>query len=705
MKCSYTYSIRYLLFCLSFLLVCTSVTAQNELPEISTPINLDEALQDPLPTDRAASYYYFALAKFNEGRGNLIQALSQMKKALSYNRESSEVHLEMATLLEKSGNMTDAIEYAQKASSLDPTDPEPHWVLANIYFNRRTRTDPNDALQKAIQELEKCRELDPQNYKVYYALGGAYFELNQPEKAIRAYEEFQNIYKGTDSGYCEIAKYYLENDDHEKAIEYLKKAIEIQPESSESLYLLGNIYSGLNRIEEAIPVYRTLARTPGGNNLDVKKRLAMFLVDTGGFEEAAELLDSIMQDEPDNFENRLLLGRAQIGLQEYAEGIETLRSIQTRNPELNLKVQYYIGIALKNNGEYSEAIKTFTDLLSEIPPGSDTDQSYRLPFQHQLALSYLETGEYEKSIDLYREIVTKDPRLNLELMNAYRLNREFDEAIEIGKLEYEKNPDNLRMGILYARILADAGKTDDGAEVLNRLLKSNPKNIDLYIHLSQIYLQGNRYPEAEETIKLARQTEFDDEKTQDQLKFQLAVVYEVQKDYDSAESLLEEIIEADPDNSEAKFRLAAIYERKKDYDRAESLFKEVIQSNPRNAGALNYFGYMLADRGIRLEEAIRYVQEALAIDPDNGAYLDSLGWAYFKLNDLKNAEKYLLKADRYVQDDPVIYDHLGDLYYKTGDLKKARDYWNQSIRIGAEPEEIQKIRDKLDMLQERKQAE
>ena len=77
MKCSHTYSVKRLLFCLSFLMLCTTVSAQNDLPEISTPINLDEALQEPLPTDIAASYYYFALAKFNEGRGNLPKEIGR----------------------------------------------------------------------------------------------------------------------------------------------------------------------------------------------------------------------------------------------------------------------------------------------------------------------------------------------------------------------------------------------------------------------------------------------------------------------------------------------------------------------------------------------------------------------------------------------------------------------------------------------------
>jgi tetratricopeptide (TPR) repeat protein len=146
--------------------------------------------------------------------------------------------------------------------------------------------------------------------------------------------------------------------------------------------------------------------------------------------------------------------------------------------------------------------------------------------------------------------------------------------------------------------------------------------------------------------------------------------------------------------------LAAVYERQKDFDRAESLFKEILKANPQNAVALNYIGYMLADRGVRLDEAVQYVKEALAIDPQNGAYLDSLGWAFFKLNDLEKAEEYLLRADELIQDDPTIDEHLGDLYFKTGNLQKAGEFWNRSVSIGTEQEDVQKVRRKLEMLQE-----
>ena len=108
---------------------------------------------------------------------------------------------------------------------------------------------------------------------------------------------------------------------------------------------------------------------------------------------------------------------------------------------------------------------------------------------------------------------------------------------------------------------------------------------------------------------------------------------------------------------------------------------------------------MLADRGVRLEEAMQHIKKALDIDPYNGAFLDSLGWAFFKMNDMKNAEKYLLQAKELIRNDSTIDDHLGDLYFKAGNLQKANDFWTSSIRIGTEPEDIQKVRRKLEELQ------
>lgn len=603
---------------------------QTQPPKLSGPVNLDEALREPIAKDRAASYYYFVLSKLSAANDNPDRALTLMKKALDYNPDSPEIHLEMAMLLADMDKAQEAIAYAQEAARLDPQDTDPHWVLVRLYLG--TRLNLNGEFAKAVQELETIRKLDPQNGNVYFVLGGAYLELNEPEKAIGAYEKYQDIVKDTDSGYFEIARHYSESMDTEKAIEYLKKGLERQPDSLNSLSFLGKVYSDLGRTREAIPIYRKLVHLTEDNQ-SLKQYLASLLFEEGEYEEAGELLDNVLEKNPNNGEAAILLGRIYIEKKEFTEAVQILESIDDKDPNVRKKAQFHKGIAYKDNDKFPEAIEIFSSLLKETPDDTEENRNNRILFQYHLVSIYLKEGRNQQ-------------------------------AISIAKENYERNPENLRQGIFYAQTLADAGETDISLLILSDLLESNPSEADLYIHMSQIYVKAKRFREAEKLLLQAEEEVAPDEATEERLKIQRI----------------------------------SVYESHKEYERAESLLKEMLEKNPNHAGALNYLGYMLADRGIRLGEAVDYVKKALEIDPENGAYLDSLGWAYFKLNDLKSAETYLLKAGKREKDDPVINDHIGDLYFKTGDYEKARSFWMESIRLSSESEEIEKVRIKLKKL-------
>ena len=123
----------------------------------------------------------------------------------------------------------------------------------------------------------------------------------------------------------------------------------------------------------------------------------------------------------------------------------------------------------------------------------------------------------------------------------------------------------------------------------------------------------------------------------------------------------------------------AMYEREKNYDAAEKAFRNVLMSDPENAGAMNYLGYMFADRGIRLEEAQQLISKALDLEPDNGAFEDSLGWVYYRLNKLDQAADELRLAVDKVGKDPTVHDHLGDVYFKQGKIREAIQQWEASM--------------------------
>jgi tetratricopeptide (TPR) repeat protein len=112
---------------------------------------------------------------------------------------------------------------------------------------------------------------------------------------------------------------------------------------------------------------------------------------------------------------------------------------------------------------------------------------------------------------------------------------------------------------------------------------------------------------------------------------------------------------------------------------------------------------MLADRGVKLDESLTLVKKAVDLDPANGAYLDSLGWVYFKLGKYDQAEENLIKASQRIGSDPTVQNHLGDLYQKTGRLKlaaahweRALNEWNKTIAAEVDGTEMAQVQKKLE---------
>jgi Tfp pilus assembly protein PilF len=151
------------------------------------------------------------------------------------------------------------------------------------------------------------------------------------------------------------------------------------------------------------------------------------------------------------------------------------------------------------------------------------------------------------------------------------------------------------------------------------------------------------------------------------------------------------------------FLRGELAERQKHFEPAEVFFRQVLDLDPANALTLNYYGYMLADKSTRLTEALKLIRKAVEQEPMNGAYLDSLGWCYFKMGDYELAEDNLRKAVDRDQTDPTVHDHLADLYEKTGRVRQAAAQWEIALKQFAvtspgdfDPGDVTKVQKKLD---------
>ncbi len=193
-------------------------------------------------------------------------------------------------------------------------------------------------------------------------------------------------------------------------------------------------------------------------------------------------------------------------------------------------------------------------------------------------------------------------------------------------------------------MLADLGKVDEASAEVKSLLGGD-NDRETYITLAQIYEKGKRFADMGRAL-------------------------------DEADKLAK----ADDDRETIWFMRGAMYEQMKEYPAAETEFRKVLKLNPDNASALNYLGYMLADHNERLDEAFKLVSKALEFEPDNGAYLDSLGWVYYRQGKLDEAVQYLQRSLEKTSRDPTIHEHLGDVYLKQNRLKDAISHWERALR-------------------------
>jgi len=162
---------------------------------------------------------------------------------------------------------------------------------------------------------------------------------------------------------------------------------------------------------------------------------------------------------------------------------------------------------------------------------------------------------------------------------------------------------------------------------------------------------------------------------------------------------MEKVVALDPKSDQAHFQLGALYDEHKNKEKTIEHMKKAIELNPQNAAALNYLGYTWAEMGVRLEEAESLILRALKIEPNDGFYIDSLGWVYYQKGDYQRAVEQLERAVELARDDPTIIEHLGDAYEKTGKMERALERYREALKRSKEEDQSKRIQEKIQLLE------
>ncbi len=300
-------------------------------------------------------------------------------------------------------------------------------------------------------------------------------------------------------------------------------------------------------------------------------------------------------------------------------------------------VANHLGRLLIAQKRLNEAVKLYRGMLRH---GEAMSQIYAM-----LGMLYYEQKQFAQAADAFREALRLEPennefRFHLAI-NLDMLNRT-DEALAFYQ---DVPPESERYAASQMRMAAISMQRDDLARaehILQGLLEKKPDTGDAWGMLAAVYLQRNAY-----RLLLDR--------TEPALKLKKI-----------PRSLL--------------INRAIAYDHFKEYQHLEQSIQLLLKHYPDDPEALNFIGYSLAERGIRLAEAKAWVEKALKLRPDNGFYLDSLAWVYYQQGDYQQAEKTQRQALQKVgRVDPVMYEHLGDILWRQGKHELARQHWQQAL--------------------------
>ncbi len=633
-------------------------------------------------SSKASAYYHYSLGHLYEelaaaggNRGDYInKAIENYRLTIKEDPTASFLVEDIAELYRLSGRIREAVEEAQDAIKANPNDLNARRVLARIYTQQIGDAQANHIdegmARRAVEQYKIISDKDPKDTDSLIMLGRLNRVLNNSLDAEAAFKKVLAADPDNEDATTGLASVYADHGDARGASALLEKLTKKNP-SAKSYVTLANSYESMKEYSLAVDAYKR-ALELDSTHAELRSALAQDQALAGKFDDALKTYGEMAEADPKNAQPYIGMAQIYREQKDYGKARGVLNKAKELDPE-NLEIRYDETRLLQEEGKTAEAITALKSVLDSTSRRNyDANQrTFRAQMLEQLGALYRNNEQYEQAADAFRQIGSLDPdltpRAEAQVIDTYRMAREYPKAQAASDAAAKKYPNDRTLREVRSQLLADQGKTDQALAELTKLLDGK-NDREVYVAMADIDQKAKKYSEAKVALDQA-----------------------------------EKLSQTKEDKTNVLFMRGAMYEREKKYDEAEKTFRQVLELDGSNASALNYLGYMLADRNTRLPEAQELIERALKLDPNNYAFLDSLGWVYFKMNKLPEAEQQLTRSVQLSSKDATIHDHLGDVYFKEGKIKEAIAQWQSSLKqwnngpaSDAEPEDMAKVQKKLD---------
>ena len=529
------------------------------------------------------------------------------------------------------------------------------------------------------------------------------------------------------------SRIYIKNNEYQKAVDSLIKALAKDPDSFILTRDLSRLYLRQNKEEKALELAEKLV-LQNPDNVDGLLLFVQLKKDTMDEKELVDILNKILELDPENKETFLRLGKIYMEGKNHSEALKLLKKMVVQFPDYYV-AWFYLGEVYMAEKHYALAetqflktielepdlmeprfqlIKIFSS-LNTLDNKEQNNQkileTYKEilaiePDNHRarlgMALHYYKTGKKATSANLFMTLgrdAENNSRLVMVAVDEYLSSKEYQDAVIVFSQMLKGNPEsstlNFFAGMAYEAI-------EEFNKAISLYLKIKPNHSQYKKTILNIAFLYKKLGENQTALNYLERKYKTLPKDIDIIIY-LASFYEKDNHYKKAISLLQKGLEDSPENTSLLFRLGAVQDKAGFKEKSINTMKKIIEIDPKDASALNYLGYSYADLGIKLDEALLLIKRASELKPDDGYITDSLGWVYYKKGNYKEAIKYLEKAAELTSFETVISDHLGDAYHKANQLEKAINTYKKAISNAkdADKEKVVELKKKIEAVQKK----
>ncbi|MCB1057534.1 MAG: tetratricopeptide repeat protein [Acidobacteria bacterium] len=621
-----------------------------------------EAAKSATGADTAQASLAFAVAKMLADEGSFREALESFEQAVELAPDDPYVRASYTELLARLAQLSRspryrqqqlrrAVDQAEAAHRLAPDDPDILRVVAQTYLTV-AETDPQDtaSLEAARQIFDRVRELAPGDVSVRLTLGQILLFQGQTDDAIAMFRE----------------------------------AVAVSPENARAYGFLVEALKNAGRQDEAEQVYRDiLAFDPTAE--DARISLAELVGESGDHRGAIEVLRGGTPEFLASARVRQMLAVQLFLSGQMAASLAELDGAISSGGETPALGRLR-ALVLNAQGRNEEAASQLRRLLVESPEDADVALT--------LARVLVRLDRLDEATEVLSQTVARlegseaggAEGLRLEWAEMLMNGQRWAKALDVVEPLEKASAPQLRLAaeLLAAESLVQLERGDEALELLSRSEAEDPAAI---AKRAELLLRLDRPDEAQALLDKLR-GEGDETSA-----LAAAMVYQRLERYSDTEALIESYLDGHPATPRLLYLIGSACEREGKIDAAVSWFRKLLEMDPDFSDALNYLGYMWAERGENLDEARTMIERAVELEPDNGAFIDSLGWVYYQLGRYPEALTQLERAVQLVPDDGTVLEHLADAYRAVGRVDDAKKTYERAL--GAADVETDRVRAKL----------